>query len=183
MLSLTAVKIKIKKTHKAAILFALGVSVVVIGQSYIAVGFSKLLMNNSENIILLRKWGTWLFVILSIFFFYNAKKAKKPVEKKKKLTGGFASGFLLSTVNMFAIPYYFGITSALAMEGWYQFSPFTNISFVIGSFVGTFLLLYTYILLADKLLKKLKRIFAHMDLILAILTGTIAIINTVDLYL
>lgn len=183
MLSLTAVKLKIHKGLRTAVYFAFGVSVIVIAQAYVAVGFSKLLMNNTENILFLRQTGTWLFLGLSIFFFYNATKPKKEVPKKKRFSNGFIKGIFFSSVNMFAVPYYFGLTSTYAVHGYYEFNPSNNISFVLGSFFGTFLLLYIYILLANSILKKLNKVILHIDLILGILTGVIAIINAADLYL
>ena len=84
---------------------------------------------------------------------------------------------------MFAIPFYFGITSFLVMTGWYDFMTINNIFFVLGSSLGTFLLLFLYTFLAKKIEKKIELLANQMDLILGIITGLIVIMNLIDSFL
>jgi threonine/homoserine/homoserine lactone efflux protein len=83
MLSMKAVKISIKETHKKAVYFALGVSLIVIIQAYIAVGFSKILLDNPDYLATLQKIGTVVFAGLSIFFFNQVRKEKRQKENQK----------------------------------------------------------------------------------------------------
>ena len=184
MLNMTSVKISIKETQKKALYFSAGVSLIVIIQAYIAVGFSKILLDNPRYLIVLQQVGTIVFIGLSVFFFNNVRKQKKKQLKNNSRKGkGFLSGILLSSLNMFAIPFYFGVTSFLVMMQWYEFTLVNNISFVLGSALGTFsiLLLYTY--LAKKIENKIEHLANQMDLVLGIITGLIVIINAIDVLL
>ncbi len=184
MLNMTSVKISIKETQKKALYFSAGVSLIVIIQAYIAVGFSKILLDNPRYLIVLQQVGTIVFIGLSVFFFNNVRKQKKKQLKNNSRKGkGFLSGILLSSLNMFAIPFYFGVTSFLVMMQWYEFTLVNNISFVLGSALGTFsiLLLYTY--LAKKIENKIEHLANQMDLVLGIITGLIVIINVIDVLL
>lgn len=184
MLNMTSVKISIKETQKKALYFSAGVSLIVIIQAYIAVGFSKILLDNPRYLIVLQQVGTIVFIGLSVFFFNNVRKQKKKQLKNNSRKGkGFLSGILLSSLNMFAIPFYFGVTSFLVMMQWYEFTLVNNIFFVLGSALGTFsiLLLYTY--LAKKIENKIEHLANQMDLVLGIITGLIVIINAIDVLL
>lgn len=55
LLNLTAAKISVKQSRRAAIVFALGAAVVVIAQVYVGVFFSKLLNDNPDILITLEK--------------------------------------------------------------------------------------------------------------------------------
>ena len=77
MLNMTSVKISIKETQKKALYFSAGVSLIVIIQAYIAVGFSKILLDNPRYLIVLQQVGTIVFIGLSVFFFINVRKQKK----------------------------------------------------------------------------------------------------------
>ena len=184
MLNMTSVKISIKETQKKALYFSAGVSLIVIIQAYIAVGFSKILLDNPRYLIVLQQVGTIVFIGLSVFFFNNVRKQKKKQLKNNSRKGkGFLSGILLSSLNMFAIPFYFGVTCFLVMMQWYEFTLVNNIFFVLGSALGTFsiLLLYTY--LAKKIENKIEHLANQMDLVLGIITGLIVIINVIDVLL
>lgn len=183
MLSMTTVKISIKETRKKAISFAAGVAVIVIIQAYIAVGFSKLLTDNPEYLNSLQKAATIIFTGLAIYFFIQALKTKKPQTTTQKKIKGFFSGLIFSSLNMFAIPFYFGVTSSLVMIDWYEFLPNNNFAFVIGSSLGTFFLLFLYSGLAKKIERRMTWLANKMDFILGIVTALVAIFNTIDLLL
>tara|TARA_R110001632_G_scaffold34766_5_gene88188 strand:- start:7667 stop:8356 length:690 start_codon:yes stop_codon:yes gene_type:complete len=184
MLSMTTVKISIKETQKKAIYFAAGVSLIVIIQAYIAVGFSKILIDNPDYIMTLQQFGTVVFAALSVFFFIKANRIKKKkLSKNNRKIKGFVSGLLFSSLNMFSIPFYFGVTSTLVMMHWYEFNMINNMVFVLGSALGTFSLLFLYTSLAKKIEKKIERLANQMDLILGIITGLVVIINLVNFLL
>ena len=184
MLNMTSVKISIKETQKKALYFSAGVSLIVIIQAYIAVGFSKILLDNPRYLIVLQQVGTIVFIGLSLFFFNNVRKQKKKQLNNNSRKGkGFLSGILLSSLNMCAIPFYFGVTSFLVMMHWYKFTLINNIFFVLGSAVGTFSILLLYAYLAKKIENKIEYLANQMDLVLGIITGLIVIINVIDVLL
>ncbi len=184
MLSMTVVKVSIQESQKKAINFALGASSIVILQAYIAVGFSKILLENPFYLKTIQQIGTIIFAGLSIFFFSQASKAKKQPEfKNKSKTKGFLLGVLFSALNMFAIPFYFGVTSSLVIMNWYNFNPINNLLFVLGSATGTFSLLFLYALLGKKIEHKIQRLAEKLDLFLGIIAGLVFVINLLDILL
>lgn len=181
MLSMTTVKIGIKESKKKAVAFALGVSIIVVGQAYVAVAFSKILLSDPMYLETLQKIGVFVFFILSIFFFRQAILSRKGVSASKKKIKGFVTGMIFSLLNMFAIPFYVGITSTLVVMHWYEFQPVNNLSFVLGSAIGTFALLFIYASIAKKIEKRMIWLANQMDLILGLVTGIVAVANAIDL--
>lgn len=182
MLSMTTVKIGIKENKKKAVAFAAGVSTIVIGQAYIAVAFSKILLSDPVYLQTLQKIGVFVFFAVSIFFFREGIRSKKGVsgasEKKVK---GYVTGMLFSLLNMFAIPFYVGVTSSLVMIHWYEFDPYNNLLFVLGSALGTFSLLFLYASIAKRIEKRMIWLSNQMDFILGSVTALAAIVNAIDL--
>ena len=182
MLSLTTVKISLKESKKKAIYFAAGVSVVVLIQAYIAIAFSKVLLQNPRHLDTLQIIGVVIFTILSIYFFRKAFTSKKEsIEEHKRKANGFVTGMFFSTINMFAIPFYVGITASLALMQWYTFEILNNMCFVIGSSAGTFSLMFLYAQLAIKVEKRILWLANKIDLFLAIVIALAAILNAIDI--
>ena len=182
MLSLTTVKISIKESKKKAVAFAAGVSSIVIIQAYTAIAFSKILLSNPMYLDTLQIFGVFVFAVLAIFFFRQAIRAKKGVTNtKEKKVKGFVTGMFFSLINMFAIPFYVGVTSSLAMMQLYEFEFMNNISFVLGSALGTFTLMFLYAGLAKKIEKRMIWVANQMDLFLGIVIALAAILNAIDI--
>ena len=182
MLSMTTVKIGIKESKRKAFAFAAGVSTIVIVQAYIAVVFSKILLSNPMYLDTLQKVGVFVFAALSIFFFRQAILSRKGVSASKKKIKGFVTGMIFSLLNMFAIPFYVAVTSSLVMMHWYEFETINNVSFVLGSALGTFALLSVYASIAKKIEKRMIWLANQMDFILGAITGFVAIVNAVDIF-
>jgi len=181
MLSMTTVKISLRDSQKKAISFAAGVSIVVVIQAYIAIGFSKYLLDNPSYLMSIQQVGTIVFAGLSIYFFNQVIRSKKPQKKQKnKKVKGFVSGVLFSSLNMFAIPFYFAVTSTLVMMQWYEFNPSHNLLFVLGSSMGTFALLFLYAKMAQTIERKIRGLSRLMDVILGTLTALIVVVNLID---
>lgn len=134
MLNMTAAKISLDKNRTAAIKFALGVSIVVFFQAYLAILFTKFLRGNPVFIQSLQTMAMVIFALLSVYFFYQSKKEKISINStKENSSNSFIVGLLLSALNMFSIPFYCGVTTALDVAGWLQFSQQNMIIFVTGS--------------------------------------------------
>lgn len=80
---------------------------------------------------------------------------------------------------MFAIPFYYGIATILNNYGWLKLSQNNILLFVIGSAIGTFMILYSYSNFA-KLVKKKDKVKSNkLSLVLGIFTGVLALITLV----
>lgn len=179
MLSMTTVKISIQESFLKARNFAFGVSSVVVVQAFIAVEFSKLLMNNPEYITTLQKAGIVVFAGLSIYFFSQKRKGNESKERKIEVSG-FVKGLIFSSLNMFAIPFYFAVLTGLVLVQLYEIKTLNNLSFVFGSAAGTFALLYLYAYFGKYIERRVQKLSNNMDFILGLLTAIVTIVNLVD---
>jgi len=175
---MTTVKISIERGKIKALKFALGVSTIVFFQAYIAIFFTKFLKENPEFIILLQKVALVIFILLSIYFFKEFKKENKNTsEFKQKCKDTFLIGLFLSILNMFAVPFYYGITTVLNNYGWLKLSQNNILLFVTGSAIGTFMILYSYSNFAKFIKNKSKLKSNKLSLVLSVLTGFLALIT------
>ena len=178
MLNMTATKISLNNGKKEAIKYAFGVSFIVLIQAYLATLFTRYLSSHPAFVNYLQKIALVIFSILSFYFYKQYKKEKvKITVEKEAYRNTFIVGVLLSSLNMFSIPFYCGVTTALDVTGWLQFSQKYIISFVLGSAIGTFLLLYMYLKYASFIQSKSKRLSKNLNLILSILTGALSLIT------
>jgi threonine/homoserine/homoserine lactone efflux protein len=139
MLNMTAAKISLKSGKNDAKKFALGASLVVFIQAYIAILFTKYLKTNPSFIQVLQQIALVIFIFLTVYFYRQYKTDKNPNnEIKQGYKNSFIIGLFLSSLNMFSIPFYCGITTALDVIGWLEFSTQYIISFVVGSTIGPF---------------------------------------------
>ena len=175
---MTATKISRNKGKSQAIQFAFGVSLIVLVQAYVATMFTRYLRSNPNFVQSLQKIALVIFILLAIYFYTQFKKDNiKTTKKDKGYKNTFIVGLLLSSLNMFSIPFYCGITTALDVAGWLQFSQVYIITFVIGSAIGTFLLLFMYLNYAEKIQLKSKGLSRNLNLILSVLTGVLALVT------
>lgn len=180
MLNMTATKISLERGKTDALKYAIGVSIIVLFQVYIAILFTKYLRNNPVFVQSLQKIAIVIFILLSVYFYKQFKKDKNQNKAiKQSYTNSFATGILLSFLNMFAIPFYCGVTTALDVSGWFIFSQVYMLLFVIGSTLGTFMLLFTYSNYAKNINNKSKSLSKNLNLILSILTGVLAFITLI----
>ncbi len=182
MLNMTTTKISLNKSKSDAVKFAVGVSIVVLFQAYVAIIFTKFLRSNPDFMQLLQEIGIVIFAVLSFYFYRQSQKEKVPTDSMTEKTGNsFEVGLLLSSLNMFSIPFYCGVTAALDVAGWLSFSQQNILGFVIGSALGTFVLLYMYAHYAKLIQLKSKGLAKNLNLILSILTGVLAFITLINI--
>lgn len=146
LLNMTAAKISVKQSSRAAGVFALGASLVVVVQVYVGVFFSKILSENPDILMRMEQFAIAVFIALSVFFFIkastDASPEVEPIERSD--TKLFSQGIILSALNIFPIPFYIGFSSFLASRGLFAFTfPMAHL-FIIGAALGTFMMLLLY---------------------------------------
>ena len=182
MLNMTALKISLEKGKTAVNKYALGVSLLVIPQAYIAVVLTKYIANNPTILETLEKAGIFIFILLSYYFYRESKKGEIEVEaKRNKRENAFLSGITLSFLNMFAIPFFSGIVILLDTFHQFSFDVIPVLFFVLGSVIGTFYILFLYGKFAKKIQQKTGKLTKDINLILSVLTGLLAIISILKL--
>lgn len=183
LLNMTAAKISLKEGRQRALVFALGASVVVFFQTYIAVSFAKFLNSRPDIIAILEETGLVIFSILTLYFLFIAKKKKikkgKDIVKLKSRTSNFFLGALLSALNFFPIPYYVFISVSFSA---YQYFYFTNLFvslFVIGVVVGSFSIFYLYIVFFKKLEHKADFFMKNVNYFIGGVTGLVSVLTLI----
>lgn len=177
MLNMTIAKISVSESKKEALLFAFGAVVVVLIQCFVGVYFAKFIDANpsvSEN---LKKFGTVIFILLTFFFLFNGIRAKKPkpeVQIKNK-KNRFVYGATLSSLNMFAVPYYAFISLTLASKEVFDFELLSIVVFSIAAALGTYTIFYLYAILFKKIEHKVSFISNNINFLIAAITGLVAI--------
>ncbi len=183
MLNMTALKISLEKNIEASTKYALGVSLVIIPQVYIAIYLTKFITNNPKIIETLDKLGVFIFLLLSFYFYRESKKEKVQVATEIIKKGNpFLKGVTFSLLNMFSIPFFCGVVVGLDVFNLFKFDIFSILFFVLGSVFGTFYILYLYGKYAIIIKKKTGRITKDINLLLSILTGLVAVFTLIKIF-
>ncbi len=183
LLNMTAAKISLKEGHSRGIVFSIGVCVIVIAQTYIAAIFARYLSNHPEVIDILQRVALVIFILITIYFLFIAKRQpKQQIEPKiRSKHSRFFQGLFLSSINVFPIPYQAYMTITLASFGWLKFDQISIISYVAGAASGTFVMLYMYIFFFDKIKQKSFTSQRSMNYIIGGITGVISIITLINI--
>ncbi len=186
LLNLTAAKISIKQGSSSAHLFAIGASTVVIGQVYVGVFFSKLLLANESLLFIMEQVAAVAFVVLSIFFFIRAwidKKGQIEIKTNVRSPGQLlGQGLILSVLNIFPIPFYIGFSSFLGGRGWFIFEQWHAYLFILGAVLGTYGMLSIYIKYIRRFSFDSSTFARKTNFVLSFLTFVIAVFTMVKLY-
>ncbi|HMQ45636.1 LysE family transporter [Mariniflexile maritimum] len=183
LLNMTAAKISLKEGHVRGVMFSIGVCVIVIAQTYLAAIFARYLTKHVEVVDVLQRVAFVIFVLITIYFLFIAKKVtknvKEPSVRSKK--SRFFQGMFLSSLNVFPIPYQAYMTITLASFGWLDFGQINIISYVAGAAMGTFVMLYVYIFFFDKIKDKSISSQKSMNYLIGGITGIISIITLINI--
>lgn len=184
LINMTAAKISSRKGRSNGIIFALGASITVVAQAYLAVIISKYLYNNPFVIDALLKIALVVFGFFAVYFFIVAKKSKEKKFKEVDISrkGSFFKGMLLAMVNLLPIPYFCGLNAAWKVSGWIKFELWDVLTFIIAAGSGTFAMLYMYVVYFDKLQAKSDRFSKYSDYILSVLMLILVIITFLRIF-
>ena len=181
LINMTAAKISLREGRTKAKNFAFGATVVVFLQTYIAVGFSKFINERPHVIALLQEVGLGIFVALTLYFLFFAKKPKvKDKElKNKSKTGRFFFGMLLSALNFFPIPYYVFVSITLSTYGIFLFERLFLFLFVLGVVCGSYTVFYLYIFFFHRIQGKADFFMKNINYFIGSVTGLISILTLI----
>lgn len=177
MLNMMVAKLSVNESKNEGLLFGYGAAFIVLIQCFVGVYFAKFIESHPAVSEMLKKFAVIIFIVLTLFFIYNGFKAKKPqkdVEIKSK-RNRFVYGVILSSLNMFAIPYYIFSSLTLASKNIFDFSVLSNFLFVVGSGIGTLLVFYIYASLFRKIEHKVGFLIRNINFFIAAITGVVAV--------
>jgi len=186
LLNITAAKVGVREGRRNAMIFSLGAATVVFLQAYIAVTFARLISKDPNIIYYLEEGGVMVFVLLTIYFLFIAKK-KKPkaadeVLKVRSRTGNYFMGMMLSALNFFPIPYYVFISVSFTSYQLFSFSNLYVFLFVLGATVGSFSVFYLYIIFFRKFEEKTEFIMRNVNYFIGSITGLIALVTMIRIW-
>ncbi len=180
---MTAAKVSAVDGRNEAISFATGATIIVLFQTYIALLFAKFIFSRQDIINILQEIGVLLFLGLSVYFFWSARKPKKVKQEIKmhSKASRFFLGMLLSALNLFPIPYYVFVSVTMSTYGYFFFNSFFIYSFVLGAVLGSFSVFYLYILFFKKQENKTSFLIDKGNYIIGSITGLVSIITFLKL--
>ena len=179
LINMTAAKISLQEGKNEAISFALGASVIIFFQTFIAVLFARFISNHQEIVSTLQEIGIFVFFLLIFYFFWIAKKPKKikTDSRVKGKSNRFFLGMLLSTLNLLPIPFYVFASMTLAASGYFSFDKIPVAEFVIGVMIGSFTVFYIYIVAFKKIENKTEFLMRNINTIIGSVTTFMAVLT------
>jgi threonine/homoserine/homoserine lactone efflux protein len=183
LINMTAAKVSAVDGRNEAISFASGATLIVLFQTYIALLFAKFIFSRQDIINILQEIGVVLFLGLSAYFFWSARKPKKEKQEIKmhSKASRFFLGMLLSALNLFPIPYYVFVSVTLSAYGYFFFNSYFIYTFVLGVVIGSFSVFYLYILFFKKQKNKTSFLIDKGNYIIGSITGLVSVITFLKL--
>lgn len=183
LLNMTVAKVSLKEGYTRGIMFSVGACLIVAIQTSIAAVFAKYISNHPDVVDVLQRAAFVIFVLITIYFLILAQKQPKPIDQQEARSkqSRFFQGMLMSTINVFPIPYQAYMTLTFASFGWMEFDKISIISYVTGAVMGTFVMFYIYIFFFDKIKSKKFTTQKSMNYIIGAITGIIAIITLIKI--
>lgn len=184
LINITAAKISTQKGKMNGIIFAIGASLVVLIQAFVAVMISKYLYHNQQVLDILLKIALIIFGVLAIYFFIIAQKRKEKRIRIAKVTKkkSFLKGVLLATLNVLPIPYFAGLNALWNVSDLMEFVTLDIITFIIAAGLGTFSMLYMYVFYFDKSRARSSHFSKYSDYILSVLMVVLVIITLIRIF-
>ncbi len=180
IVNMTVVDITIRKGMKAAIRYSAGGSLAMLIQVFIAVAFTGYLIQHPETLAFLKQMSVVVFLILSAAFFYLAQKAQ--VKKAETKSGkSFLLGFIVSSMNALAIPYYFAVSAYFRSKGWITADWPCRWFYIIGATLGAFGFLLVYARFAQYIALRAQYFTRNINYILSIFFLSLAVLQMVNL--
>ena len=182
LLNMTAAKISLKEGYSRGIVFSIGVSVTVIAQTFVAVLFARYLSNHPDIVDILQRVALVIFILISVYYLFVAKERAKPQDEinNKSKKSRFFFGMLMSSLNVFPIPYQAYMSITLATFGLMNFDLTSITSYVAGAAMGTFVMLYIYIFFFDRIKSQRLTSQKNMNYSIGLITALIALITLIN---
>jgi threonine/homoserine/homoserine lactone efflux protein len=179
LINMTAAKVSIRDGKDRAILFAYGAISIIFFQTLLAVLFAKYIDSRPDVVVLFREIGLVIFMTLSVYFLFIAKKPKPKKEqiKIRSRTSRFFLGMLLAALNFFPIPYYVFVSMTMASYELFDFEKVPIALFLLGVVLGSFTIFYCYICFFKKIESKTDFFFKNMNQIIGSITAIVALIS------
>lgn len=179
LINMTVAKVRLTDGLKRAMIFVLGALLVIAIQTYVSVLCALYISQHQEIVTTLRLIGLIVFVVLTLYFFFFAKKPDlndNRIQLKSKRSR-FFMGMLISALNLLPVPYYVVISVTLASYGYFDFSWGQEVSLVVGVVAGSFLVFYSYMIFVAHLKSKTDFFLQYMNRMIGSITAIVALLT------
>jgi threonine/homoserine/homoserine lactone efflux protein len=179
LLNMTAAKISLRDGHTSGFIFSIGVCFTVMLQTALAVIFASYLSNHPGVVGILQQVAFVVFILLAIYFLFVAKsnpKISNKVSSKSKRNRLFY-GMGLAAVNVLPIPYQAYMSITLASAKLMDFEKLSVASYVTGAVMGTFVMLYLYILFFNRIKGRALTTQKSMNISIGVISLIVAIVT------
>jgi len=147
-INLLVIKIASTKGIKKALAFAAGAVFVEFVYSFIAILFSKYLLENQSINQTIQLVAIPVFLLLGCLSLFKRSKPEDVTEIEKG--NEFVNGLFMGLINPLQIPFWMGYSSYFISIGWLKEDFLLITIFVIGIVLGTFLLLFIFAFYSKK---------------------------------
>lgn len=152
LLNMTVVKIGKQEGTKSAYTFMAGTAVTIGVQVLLAIFLAKFIDFNDEVTKIFREIGLAVFVLITIYFLFFAKKQDQKRKAKKSLEIGevkqknkFIYGLILSAINVFPVPFYVFLSATLKSYNINVFGQSNSLIFTLGVVIGSMIIFGLYL--------------------------------------
>jgi threonine/homoserine/homoserine lactone efflux protein len=165
----------IQRGVRVGVYMGIGASIVEFFQSYFALAFFNFLNANQqveERIIMI---CIPIFLAVGIYYLFK-KNARLPTATTRAANViGFAKGFMLSVLNLIAVPYYVFIGGYLASSDYIILKAEFIAAFAAGVVVGSFAVFLIYAKLGQYIRKKSERMSVYASKIVGAIFIALAV--------
>ncbi len=147
LVNMTVAKTCLERGKKSGIIVAIGASVTVLIQAFIAIQLARYIADDRWMYNIILRTGLVVFLLLGIYFFIKAKyrSSKKKVKLSKHGSAkSFFKGMMISAFNILPIPFFCAVGTALNIKGTVDYDYITVSNFILAAALGTFVMLYIY---------------------------------------
>jgi threonine/homoserine/homoserine lactone efflux protein len=172
----------IQRGVRVGIFMGIGAAVVEFFQSYIALSFYNILTTNPKMERTIIVFCIPIFLIVGVYYLLKKNRAMPKPTTKASTAIGFAKGFMLSSLNLIAIPYYVFIGGYLASANYIRLKPELIAAFALGVVGGSFLVFLLYAKLGQLIRRKSEKLSRYASKIVGLIFIAIAVSQAIRYY-
>lgn len=178
LINMYAAKISMKEGRKRAFLFSVGVCVIVMLQTYIALLLAGYIGRHPEVVNMLQKVALGIFISLTIYFIFIAKDSRRELrdDGQHSKKNRFFLGIFIAALNLLPLPYWMYISMTFSAFGVFSFSQPELWVAVIASGLGTFASLALYVQFFRPK-EHSRKLTLNMNYVIGIVTSVISVIT------
>lgn len=170
MINMTVADTAIKKGLKAGLWVGLGAALIEFFQSFIAIKFTHLFVENPSidfyfNIIALIVF----FALAAFHLFFQKTQVISPTQSDKREITPFIKGMMISSVNVLVFPYWIFYGTYLNGQGWLNLEIIYISIFCFGVFLGAFSVFAIFAKMGIFIIKKGPRLMNAVNIFIGLL--------------